>query len=53
MMEKSSFPLDAFVSIRNVYNKYLVREDVIREHSQFIKFKINLNSGVVPDFLHP
>jgi len=53
IMEKSSFPLDAFVSICNVYNKYLVREDVIREYSQFIKSKINLNSGIVSDLVHP
>jgi len=53
IMEKSSFPLDAFVSMCNVYNKYLVREDVIREYRQFIKSKINLNSGIVPDFVHP
>jgi len=51
-MEKSSFPLDAFVSICNVYNKYLVREYVIREYRQFIKSKINLNSGIIPDFIH-
>jgi len=52
IMEKSSFLLDAFVSICNVHNKYLVREDVIREYRQFIKSKINLNSGIVSDFIH-
>lgn len=53
IMEKSSFPLDAFVSICNVYNKYLVREDGIQKYRQFIKSKINLNSGIVSDFKHP
>lgn len=53
MMNKSSIPPDAFLSICNNYNSICIKEDIIQEYDQFIKSKIDMSSlGILPEYLH-